>query len=114
MNPRRWHSDTIFCIVAASCSVLAMRANLAPGSAAQRKVGNCGLTRVPPGARWVACPPAMVSYALRPIGPLAAWVVWKSMRVSLLEDLDAPAAVRRRGLDRGHSLIYSRAGCPPT
>jgi hypothetical protein len=32
----------------------------------------------------------MVSLALRPIGHLAAWLVWKSMRVSLLEDLEAP------------------------
>ena len=32
----------------------------------------------------------MVSYALRPIGHIAAWIVWKSMKVSLLDDLDAP------------------------
>ena len=28
MKPRRWDSETIFCIVAASCSVLAIEANL--------------------------------------------------------------------------------------
>ncbi len=33
----------------------------------------------------------MVGYALRPIGHLAAWILWQSMRVSLLEDLDSPA-----------------------
>jgi hypothetical protein len=32
----------------------------------------------------------MVSQALRPISHLAAWLVWHSMKVSLLEDLDAP------------------------
>jgi hypothetical protein len=32
----------------------------------------------------------MVGYALRPIGHLAAWIVWHSMRVSILEDLEAP------------------------
>jgi len=32
----------------------------------------------------------MVGYALRPISHLAAWVVWHSMRVSLLQDLEAP------------------------
>jgi hypothetical protein len=33
----------------------------------------------------------MVGYAFKPIGHIAAWLVWKSMRVSLLDDLDAPA-----------------------
>jgi hypothetical protein len=32
----------------------------------------------------------MVGYALKPIGHIAAWLVWQSMRVSLLDDLDAP------------------------
>ena len=32
----------------------------------------------------------MVGYAFRPIGHLAAWILWHSMRVSLLDDLDAP------------------------
>jgi len=32
----------------------------------------------------------MVSYALRPIGHIAAWIVWKSMKVSILDDLDSP------------------------
>jgi hypothetical protein len=32
----------------------------------------------------------MVNVALRPIGHLAAWLVWHSMRVSLLEDLAQP------------------------
>jgi hypothetical protein len=32
----------------------------------------------------------MVGYALRPISHLAAWVVWHSMRVSLLQDLESP------------------------
>jgi hypothetical protein len=29
--------------------------------------------------------------ALRPIGHLAAWIVWHAVRVSLLDDLDTPA-----------------------
>jgi hypothetical protein len=33
----------------------------------------------------------MVSIALRPISHVAAWIVWHSMKVSLLDDLDAPA-----------------------
>ena len=28
--------------------------------------------------------------ALRPIGHIAAWIVWHAMRVSLLDDLDRP------------------------
>jgi hypothetical protein len=37
----------------------------------------------------------MVSNALRPIGHIAAWIVWQSMRVSLLEDLDSPQPPHR-------------------
>jgi hypothetical protein len=33
----------------------------------------------------------MVSIALRPISHVAAWIVWHSMKVSLLDDLDSPA-----------------------
>ena len=33
----------------------------------------------------------MVGTALRPIGHLAAWLVWHTLRVSLLEDLERPA-----------------------
>jgi hypothetical protein len=32
----------------------------------------------------------MVSSALRPFTHLAAWLVWQSMRVSLLDDLERP------------------------
>ena len=32
----------------------------------------------------------MVVSALRPIGHIAAWLVWHSTRVSLLRDLDEP------------------------
>jgi hypothetical protein len=32
----------------------------------------------------------MVATALRPFTHLAAWLVWQSMRVSLLDDLDRP------------------------
>ena len=35
--------------------------------------------------------PPMVNYALRATGHVAAWIVWHSMRVSLLDDLEAPA-----------------------
>jgi hypothetical protein len=33
----------------------------------------------------------MVSIALRATSHMAAWLVWQSMRVSLLDDLAAPA-----------------------
>jgi hypothetical protein len=33
----------------------------------------------------------MVTAALRPISHVAAWIVWHSMKVSLLDDLDSPA-----------------------
>jgi hypothetical protein len=36
----------------------------------------------------------MVSIALRPISHVAAWIVWHSMKVSLLDDLDSPAPPR--------------------
>jgi len=32
----------------------------------------------------------MVNLALRPIGHVAVWIVWHSMKVSLLDDLDTP------------------------
>jgi hypothetical protein len=32
----------------------------------------------------------MVSLALRPIGHLAAWLVWHAAKVSLLDDLERP------------------------
>jgi hypothetical protein len=32
----------------------------------------------------------MARYTLRPITHLAAWLVWKSMKVSLLDDLESP------------------------
>ena len=35
-------------------------------------------------------PPAMVSIAFRATSHVAALIVWHSMRVSILEDLDAP------------------------
>ena len=40
-----------------------------------------------PGPGTVA---AMVTTALRPFGHIAAWIVWHSMRVSLLGDLERP------------------------
>jgi hypothetical protein len=33
---------------------------------------------------------AVVTQALKPIGHLAAWLVWHSTRISLLEDLESP------------------------
>jgi hypothetical protein len=33
----------------------------------------------------------MVGTALRPLSHLTAWLVWHSMRVSLVEDLDSPS-----------------------
>jgi hypothetical protein len=32
--------------------------------------------------------------AFRPIGHIAAWIVWHAMRVSLLDDLDRPQPPR--------------------
>jgi len=32
----------------------------------------------------------MVTLALRATSHVAAWIVWQSMKVSLLDDLDAP------------------------
>ena len=37
----------------------------------------------------------MVSIALRATSHVAAWLVWQSMRVSLLDDLAAPAPPHR-------------------
>jgi hypothetical protein len=37
----------------------------------------------------------MVSIAFRATSHVAAWLVWQSMRVSLLEDLPAPAPPHR-------------------
>ncbi|MBV9212358.1 MAG: hypothetical protein JOZ25_01795 [Actinobacteria bacterium] len=34
---------------------------------------------------------AMVNIAIRATSHVAAWIVWHSMRVSLLDDLEAPA-----------------------
>jgi hypothetical protein len=36
-----------------------------------------------------------VIHPLRPIGHLAAWIVWHSMRVSLLDDLERPEPPRQ-------------------
>jgi hypothetical protein len=36
----------------------------------------------------------MVTNAFRPIGHLAAWIVWHSTGVSLLRDLEAPRPPR--------------------
>jgi hypothetical protein len=33
----------------------------------------------------------MVGLALKPFSHIAAWLVWHSMKVSLLDDLDAPS-----------------------
>ena len=37
--------------------------------------------------------PAVIVSALRPVSHIAAWLVWHSTRISLLEDLDAPGPV---------------------
>jgi hypothetical protein len=36
-------------------------------------------------------PDPMITVAIRATKHVAAWLVWESMRVSLLADLDAPA-----------------------
>jgi hypothetical protein len=38
----------------------------------------------------------MVSMALRATSHVAAWLVWQSMRVSLLDDLPAPSPPHQR------------------
>ena len=37
---------------------------------------------------------SMITTALRPVGHIAAWLVWHSTGISLLADLDGPAASR--------------------
>ena len=37
---------------------------------------------------------SMMSTALRPLGHLAAWLVWHAVRVSLLDDLEQPCLDR--------------------
>jgi hypothetical protein len=37
----------------------------------------------------------MIEKAIRATSHVAAWLVWHSMRVSLLDDLDAPAPPHR-------------------
>jgi hypothetical protein len=37
----------------------------------------------------------MVGIALRPLGHLAAWLVWHAARVSLLRDLERPEPPQR-------------------
>ena len=37
----------------------------------------------------------MVGSAFKPIGHLAAWIVWHATRVSLLDDLKRPQPPRR-------------------
>src|SRR3954447_13794469 len=93
MKPRRLQSETIFSMVAASSPVLAIRANLAVAPAATEEVGICALWAGEPAPAVAEVEyggGAMVSYALRPISHITAWIVWQSMRVSILEDLDAP------------------------
>jgi len=36
----------------------------------------------------------MVGTALKPLGHLAAWIVWHAARVSLLHDLERPSPPR--------------------
>jgi hypothetical protein len=36
----------------------------------------------------------MVNFALRATNHVAAWLVWQTMRVSLLDDLEAPRPPR--------------------
>jgi hypothetical protein len=37
----------------------------------------------------------MINHALRPIGHVAVWLVWHSIKVSLVEDLDRPRPPRQ-------------------
>ena len=39
---------------------------------------------------------SMITTALRPVGHIAAWLVWHSTGISLLADLDDPAASRSK------------------
>jgi hypothetical protein len=58
----------------------------------RRKVRYLRLSRargVPPRGFWGTLA-RMVGIALRPIGHLAAWLVWHTTRISLLSDLERP------------------------
>ena len=39
---------------------------------------------------------SMITTALRPVGHIAAWLLWHSTGISLLADLDDPAASRSK------------------
>jgi hypothetical protein len=38
----------------------------------------------------------VMGIALRPIGHIAAWILWQVMRVSLLDDLERPSPPQAR------------------
>ena len=87
MKPRRLHSETILSMVTASVVIGGQ-----PYSWVLGKNNLPLICDVPangrPGRALVSPPNAMVIF--RPIGHLAAWLVWHSTGVSLYEDLDAP------------------------
>src|SRR4051794_25092918 len=94
MNPRRLQRATILSIVAASVDSAAMAGNLtfAPRRTEKAwKYRALELARPDTGGKLgYGGREAMAHYALRPIGHLAAWLLWHSPRVSLLADLAEP------------------------
>ena len=83
MKPRRLQSATIFSIVATS---VAMGGNPRPFRKLVAELAGTGVSRRQMTGYGADLP--MVIF--RPIGHLAAWLVWHSTGKSLLQDLDAP------------------------
>jgi hypothetical protein len=57
-------------------------------SGVQENSAACAVDRRDRPDPWVAWP--RMGTAFRPIGHIAAWIVWHAMRVSLLDDLERP------------------------
>src|SRR5687768_16076628 len=95
MKPRRLQSATIFSIVTLSRAAASIGGN--PSERSRRLLrqfaawirhlpGQGAVCRPVGRVRWAD----MVNLALRATGHVAAWLVWHSMRVSLLGDLPVP------------------------
>ena len=103
MRPRRLQRDTILSMV--TTSVATARQSSGRGSTrlgrvrtdvSVRKPGISGLVgaEAVERGRGRGTVEAMVGTALRPLGHLAAWIVWHATRVSLLDDLERPSPPR--------------------
>ena len=100
MKPRRLHSATIFSMVAGSPLIaVATLVIVAAGAAASRRRVNAPKAAKFEQIAWfrtrAGIPDRVPSRSrpmviLRPIGHIAAWLVWHSTGRSILRDLDAP------------------------